>query len=860
LILAATESGRLPRCASPTHYDIDLEPDLEQRVFNGRVAITLDVSDATNTLTLNAVDLAIHDARLEHVDGRVLAGNVGPVPVEQQVDLVFPEALPASPGYRLTLSFGGVLGGHLRGLYRSTFVDDEGRERAIATTQFEPSDARRAFPCWDEPNFKATFQLRLVVAPGLTALSNSPEESREDLGDGRWRVTFEKTIRMSTYLVALVMGPYVLTDATEVNGVPVRIAAVPGKSHLSGYARDVAVHSLRFLAGYFGIEYPGTKIDHVAVPDFSFGAMENFGCVTYRENVLLADPNLASQAELQRIATVVAHETSHMWFGDLVTMKWWNGIWLNEAFATFMENTTIDSYDRDWDVWASFGTARAAALTTDGLRAARAVEFNVGRPDEAEAMFDILTYQKGGTVLRMLEQFLGAETFRQGISSYLRDHAYGNTEATDLWDALEASSAQPVRAIMDSWIANPGHPLLTVDTGADDSTIELRQERFLYDGPSDGSENWAVPVSVRASAAGAVHQQRLLMDSPQAALSFDAPVDWVVVNDGAYGFYRVRYSPSLRQRIMGLRAQEVLAPTERLAWLSDTWAAVVAGLADLPEWVEVIDWFHDEDPDVWTSITSSLNHLAVIAGEGERPDVDAYIERIVVPVWARLGWEPRPGESRRRIAARAPVLASLVLLGGESRLKQEASRRFADFATGTGTLAPDLVAVAARIFVAGGGVSAWETMLDMYLRATQPQDKQRYLYALAETSDPALLDRTLDMTLTDEIRTQDAPFVVGTAMSRPGNAPGTWTWVEAHWEEVSSRYPSTLLVRALDGIAYLTEPAIAAGVRDFCRHDGIPSAGPRLDQLLERMDITVALTARLRGTLSAALGTASKAP
>jgi aminopeptidase N len=853
--LAATETGRLPRCASPSHYDIDLEPDLAKRAFSGSVAVNFDVLDESDTLTLNAVDLAIHTARLEHVDGRVLAGEVRPAAAEQQVDLVFPETLPVSSGYRLTLSFEGTLSGRLRGLYLSTFVDDEGREQAIATTQFEPSDARRAFPCWDEPDLKATFQIRLVVAPGLTALSNGAQVSSEALGDGRRRVTFEKTMRMSTYLVAFIVGPYVLTEPANANGVPVRIAAAPGRSHLTGYAHDVAVHSLRFLAGYFDIDYPGTKIDHIAVPDFAFGAMENFGCVTYRENALLVDPNLASQSELQRIATVVAHETAHMWFGDLVTMKWWNGVWLNEAFATFMENTTIDAYNRDWDIWASFGTGRSAALTTDGLRAARAVEFDVGRPEEAEAMFDVLTYQKGGAVLRMLEQFLGPETFRQGISGYLRNHAYRNTEAADLWDALEESSGQPVRAIMNSWIARPGHPLLTVDTGAADSTIELRQQRFRYDGSTEGTQSWAIPVTIRASAGGAVHQQRLLLEGPQAAVSFDAPVDWVIVNDGAYGFYRVRYSPSLRRRLRGRRAQEVLAPGERLAWLSDTWAAVVTGLAELSEWVDVIAWFDDDDPDVWASITSTLNHLAVIGAGEERRDVDGYIERIVTPAWERLGWEPRAGESRRRIAARARVLSAVALIGGEDPLKQEACGRFADFAAGAGSLAPDLVGAAARIFVSGGGRSEWEAMLDMYRRATRPQDKQRYLYALAEASDPVLVDRTLDMTLTDEVRTQDAPFVVATAMSHPGHGPQTWRWVEAHWESVSTRYPNNLLVRALEGITYLADGEVAADVREFCGRQGIPSAGPRLDQLLERMDITVALAARLRGTLADALAT-----
>jgi puromycin-sensitive aminopeptidase len=853
MTLALTEMGRLPRCAIPTHYDLELELDLERRVFSGAVAITLDVVDATDTLTLNVAELEIHSARLEHFEGRSLAGEAVLVPAKQQVELVFPEPLSPRRGYRLILNYSGAFEGQLRGLYGCAFSDESGEEHVIVTTQFEPSDARRAFPCWDEPDFKATFKVRLVVASGLTALSNGPEESSEELGDGRRRIAFAETMPMSTYLVAFVVGPYALTGPADADGVLVRIAAVPGKEHLAGYAAEVAVHALRFLGRYFDIPYPGSKIDHVAVPDFAFGAMENFGCVVYRENALLADPQTASHAELQRIATVVAHETAHMWFGDLVTMKWWNGLWLNEAFATFMENATVDAYERDWDVWASFGAGRAAALTTDGLHSARAVELDVERPEDAEAMFDVLTYQKGGAVLRMLEQFLGAETFRTGISHYLRSHSYANTETTDLWDALEQVSGIPVRAIMEAWIFNPGHPLVTVDLDADQATIDLRQQRFHYDSKPIGSEVWAVPVTIRASAGGAVQQHRLLLDTPRAQLSFDATVDWAVVNDGAHGFYRVRYSPGLWQRLKAAAAIEILSPGERLAILADTWAEVVSGRAGLSEWAGVVAWFEDHDPDVWASVATALTHLAVIAGEQERYAVDGYIERIVDPVWTKLGWDPPAGESRRRMSARARVLAAAALIEGESRLKQEARTRFSEFVEDGGTLAPDLVGPAARIYVATGGEPSWATVLNLYRRATVPQDRHRYLHALGETGDPALLARTLDMTLTSEVRAQDAPAVVAAAMAHPGNARAGWEWVKANWAAVSTRYPNTLLVRALDAIVYVVDPAFAADVKRFSRGADIPSAGPRLDQLLERMDINVRLAARLRGTLREAL-------
>ncbi len=442
-----------------------MTPDLAASRFEGEEVVTLDVEEPVDALVCNAAELEIQAARLETPAGANLDGRVELDEAAQRATIAFDSTLPAGSGYRLHLRFTGMLNDQLHGFYRSTFTDDEGVEHVIAVTQFEPADARRAFPCWDEPEFKAIFAVTLVVDDRLTALANASVASEEPAGDGRRRVRFHETMLMSTYLVAFVVGPFELTPPVEVDGVPLRVAAVPGKSHLTGFAVEVGTHALRFLSQYFELPYPADKIDHVAIPDFAFGAMENLGCVTYRENALLVDPPEASQLELQRVATVVAHETAHMWFGDLVTMKWWNGIWLNEAFATFMELAANEHYRPDWQVWIGFGTGKAAALATDGLRSTRPVEFDVGRPEEAEAMFDVLTYQKGGAVLRMLEQYIGPETFRKGISHYLSIHAHANTETGDLWDAIEAVSGEPVRTIMDSWIFQGGYPLISVEAG-----------------------------------------------------------------------------------------------------------------------------------------------------------------------------------------------------------------------------------------------------------------------------------------------------------------------------------------------------------------------------------------------------------
>ncbi len=852
--MARTDSFRLPLDVLPRHYQLELRPNVSEARFDGTATIVIDVLDATDELVLNAAELTISRAHVETQQGDQIPGEVSYNEPEQQATITLAKQLGPQSGARLHLEFAGLLNDQLHGFYRSTYRDEEGVEQVIATTQFEPADARRAFPCWDEPSFKATFTISLVVDDGATALSNAAVASTETLGDGTRRVNFAETMVMSTYLVAFVIGPFELTPTLDVGGVPLRIAAVSGRSHLTSFAEEAASHALEFLADYFDIPYPGGKMDHVAIPDFAFGAMENLGCVTYRENALLADPELASQVELQRIATVVAHETAHMWFGDLVTMKWWNGIWLNEAFATFMELTTTEAFNPEWQVWTAFGAGKSAALAIDGLRATRPVEHQVGRPEEAEAMFDVLTYEKGGAVLRMLEQYLGASTFRKGISHYLTTHSYGNTETSDLWEALETASGEPVTAMMDSWIGQRGHPVIFVERGPDDSTVTLRQQRFLYDG-STAAEKWAVPINIRALVDGVVQHHRLLLDETTATFSFDGPVDWVVINDGAWGFYRARYSPDLWTRLRDAGVGDVLDSLERLGLVVDTWAAVVAGMADLTEWVSVVESLvGDDDPDVWAAVASGFGFLGLVADPAERSALSAFVRRSVAPSWLELGWNPVAGESRRTATARARVLSTIGLDGSDPEVRSQAVEHFHRFLEDRTSLAPDLVSASARVVVADGDEGAWATVRDLYSEASNPQDRIRYLYALTETGDPDILLRTLDMAITAEVRSQDAPFLIAQVMGHRAGTAIAWDWVERHWDEIVARFPGGLVARIFEGITSAVDPEVASAIHRFCETHEIPLAGPRMDQLLERMDVNVALAARLRGTLAESLG------
>ena len=448
------------------------------------------------------------------------------------------------PGeWRLFCGFTGILNDQLHGFYRSTFTDVDGEDQVIATTQFEAADARRAFPCWDEPDFKAVFAITLIVPENLLAVSNGAEVERTQLGD-KVAIRFADTMRMSTYIVAFVVGPFEATEARDVDGVPLRIIVPRGKLHLTDYAMQCGDFCLRYLSSYYGIDYPGDKVDMVAIPDFAFGAMENLGCITYRETALLIDLANSTQAERLRILDVAGHELAHMWFGDLVTMKWWNGIWLNEAFASFLEMKATDAMRPDWKRWLAFAAVeRPWAFEVDALVSTRPVEFSVDSPDEANEMFDALTYGKGSAVLRMIEQFLGEEVFRLGVGSYLRIHSYSNTEAEDLWEALDQASGIPVGEIMDTWILQGGYPQVDVDL--ESGGIRLRQHRFLAEPDDTDQTLWQLPIQVRGSVQGVPFDQKLIMRSDEAFVEVSGRIDWVVANGGGHGFYRTRYSDSL---------------------------------------------------------------------------------------------------------------------------------------------------------------------------------------------------------------------------------------------------------------------------------------------------------------------------
>lgn len=834
--MSSAADYRLARAVVPSHYDIEIEPDLDNASFVGTVGIDVEIQEATSQIVLNAIELELHYAMVA-VNDAVHTATVALDDERERATLTLDSEAPAGPA-RISIRFSGTLNDDLHGFYRSRYTTDEGIEKTIATTQFEATDARRAFPCWDQPDFKATFTVTLIVEDGLMAVSNAAEVARETLDSGKVKVSFAETMKMSTYLVAFIVGELEATDPVDVDGTPLRIIAAPGNMHLTPFAIDMGTHALRYFANYYDIPYPGDKLDMVAIPDFSFGAMENLGCITYRETALLLDEEKATHTEAQRVADVIAHEIAHMWFGDLVTMKWWNGIWLNEAFATFAEMKCVDAHKPEWKRWLSFSSFRAMSQETDALVATRPVELAVESPEEANAMFDVLTYQKGSSVLRMLERYLGEDTFRAGVTRYLKTHAYSNTDTPDLWAALEIESGEPVGQIMNTWIFQGGYPRVTVSRDGDG--YRLSQEHFRFLGQGDNT--WQIPVLYRST------------DGEGKVVAGAAPVmieagDDLVINAGGEGFYRAGYEGELLDGIIG--ALSDLDPIERYSVVSDSFAYVLAGDSTGADFLALVSNLTEEDDlDVWSIALSGLGELdRVVSSEG-REALQNFVTGLVSHKSDELGWTVGDGESDRTRALRGLLLKSLGNLGKDRGTIDMARMVFAS----ADDTDPEVADAALMIVAANGAVSDFDGFIEASEGADDPQTKIKYLRAATQIPCKAAAERMFTMVLEGEIRSQDAFWVVALLLGNRETGAYVWDLVMESWDATVAAMPVLNVRRMLDYVQYRSEPDVAAAIMQWFEMHEIPSGEKHVAQKMEQLQVRVALRERESDRLGRAIG------
>lgn len=836
-------SYKLPATVRPERYQIRLTPDLSAATFAGEETIALHILEPVKEIVLNAAELQIQSAVLTAPGGKAIIGTTALDEINERAIFTFPETLTPGP-WQLRLTFTGILNDKLHGFYRSTYKDANGQDKVLASTQFESTDARRAFPCWDEPAHKAVFQTTLVIPQHLTAISNTSIVKETPIsGTDHKEVVFADTIKMSTYLMAFIVGEFEGTDAVYVDNAPLRVWAVPGKRHLAKFGQEIGVDSLRFFSNYYDRPYPGDKLDLIAIPDFASGAMENLGAITFRETALLVDEKAAARSELERVADVVAHENAHMWFGDLVTMRWWNGLWLNEAFATFMEMLAVDHCKPEWQRWTSFSVSRAAAMLVDGLKSTRPIEFPVHRPEEAAGMFDVLTYEKGAAVLRMLEQYLGAETFRSGISLYLKKHEFGNTETTDLWDAIEESSRQPARALMDTWVFQPGYPLISVRTEGNEVIVSQQIFRYLQDG-SDLDRRWQAPIFLRAGTANGVQTQTALLTGDELRLPLSTSPEWVIVNAGGHGFYRVRYSQDLLNRLT-TNLYSNLSAVERFNLVNDTWAAAQAGLTPMTSYLELLRLFRDEtDHNVWSAILGSCHYLYRLLDTPQRPALQTFLRNLLTPIVQKLGWSPQTGEHELISQVRGELIGALGALGDDNAIQTEARARYEQYKKDRNSVDRNIVPALVTILAHIGGAAEYEEFKTSFQTAKTPQEETRYLFALAAFRPADLFERTLQLTINGEVRTQNSPYLMRSILLNTEGRERAWAFLKANWEEMGRQYPDNSIVRMCEGIVSLVTPALEAEVIEFFASHPVKQGAKTMQQHLEKLRVAVACKQR----------------
>ncbi|MDX2342495.1 MAG: M1 family metallopeptidase [Acidimicrobiia bacterium] len=832
---------RLPRTVIPSRYELTLAPDLGSASFTGTEVVDVIVTAPTNTVELNAIELEISGVEMVSSDYRHAASSITYDAERERAIFTFDQDL-SEGDWQLHAKFSGILNDDLHGFYRSTYKDADGNQQVIATTQFEATDARRAFPCWDEPDLKATFAVTLVVDEGLVAVSNASEIAIEPAGDGKVAHRFAETMKMATYLVAFIVGDFEISGPVPAAGVPLRVLHTPGKGHLADFALEAGAFALDYLATYYDIPYPGDKLDMIGVPDFAWGAMENLGAVTYRETALLVDRKRATQDELARVADIIAHELAHMWFGDLVTMKWWNGIWLNEAFATFMELKCVDAFRADWNRWLSFAHFRSTSMDVDGLTSTRPVEFPVASPAEANEMFDTLTYGKGSAVLRMLEQYLGEETFRRGISRYLKKHAYANTETDDLWEALEAESGEPVGEIMSGWIYQGGYPQLDVTATEDGYRLEQRQFRFL----GGGDATWQVPVLYRSGR----EEDRVVVDDGAVVPS---TADNFLANRGGDGFYRINYpSEMLANHAEGFSD---LAPAERYTLIADSWANVLAGNAPAQDFIGLVGALRGEtEPDVWGAAIGGLAELSRVISSDDRPALQQFVRDLASGQAADMGWSPDEGEGDLQRSLRGLLLRTMANLGDDVAIQETARDVFDQSIEDRDSVDADVADAATAIVAAHGGRAEFDRFLELRAGAASPLEEVRFLRAAAAVPDKETAGRLVEMILAGEVRSQDANWLLARLLGHRDTGPTVWCLVKEHWDAILASMPPQNRRRMLDLIMHRSEPDVAADIAAWLEQHPIGGADKYTAQQMERLQIRVGLREREGERLGSGLG------
>jgi aminopeptidase N len=740
---------QLPRGIVPSHYDISITPHAEALTFDGNATASIDVLEPTASITLNALEVTFSSVQLMPSSGGPAIGapSVSVDAEAQTATFTFPETIPAGE-YRLTMSYAGRISTQPVGLFALDYETEAGKKRALYT-QFEASDARRFVPSWDEPAYKATFTLDVTVPSGEMAVSNLPAASRTDLGGGLTRVQFQTSPEMSTYLLFLGVGDFDRATAIS-DGTEIGVVTQSGLSSQADFALESASAVLHEYNEYFSVPYPLPKLDNIAAPGRSqfFSAMENWGAIFTFEYALLLDPSISTQGDRQRVFNVAAHEMAHQWFGDLVTMAWWDDLWLNEGFASWMADRTTVKLHPEWDT-ALDASYRESAMALDSVATTHPVVQQVETVEQAGQAFDAITYSKGQAVIQMLEGYVGADAWRDGVQRYIKAHAHGNTVSDDLWSAIEAASDKSIITIAHDFTLQPGIPLIRVTSGACEdgkTTVRLAQEEFTRDRPGKMPQRWHVPVI--AQSLGGLSVSTLINDG-EATIDV-AGCNPVLVNAGQTGYYRTLYEPADFEALRN-RFRE-LAPIDQLGLMGDTWAQGLAGLQSPADYFDLLSAVPtDAAPQIWGAVAGVLGSLdSYYRGDNAgQARLEAFAIDKLSPVMARVGWEAREREPAPVTILRTELISVLSALGDTSVI-DEARRRYAMQTTDPSAVPPALRRTILSVVARHADASIWDELHEAARTEMTPLVRDQLYRLLSSVEDEALARRALELALTDE--------------------------------------------------------------------------------------------------------------
>jgi len=848
LLLAALPlaAARLPVSVIPDHYAITITPDLAAEKFSGQETIDVDIKEPIDTITFHSVDLDLHDVVVAS-GSKLLNPTVTLDAPNEMASLKFSQTVP--PGKAsIRISFNGSLGAQLRGLYLSKMPT-----RKYAVTQFESIDARRAFPCFDEPAMKATFDITLVVDNGDTAISNGAIASDTPAGPGKHAIRFRNTLKMSTYLVAMLVGDFQCVTG-GVDDIPIRVCSVPGMQNLSKFALSAAEAAVSFYDKYYAIKYPFGKLDLIGIPDFEAGAMENAGAITFRETALLLDDKTASVEAKRGVAGVIAHEIAHQWFGDLVTMKWWDDIWLNEGFATFMAPKPLIAWHPEWRNDLDQVNGTNGSLGIDSTRSTRPIRQKAETRNEINALFDGIAYGKTAAVLRMEENWVGEETFRDGIRAYLKKYSYGNAAAEDWWGTMTTATKQPFDVVMKSFVDQTGAPLLhaTEACGEDGKrSVTITQERLLPRSAPPVAQSWTIPICGHEAGAPAASPCRLISKPADTYMTAACDRPIFLSRNGA-GYFVTDYSATMRS---GLRAHVgEMPPAEQISLHGNEWLLVRAMREDVSDYLALLRAMpRPAERPLVAAIGNNIEFLnSRLVDDTNRAAWQAYV-RQVMRGYAPLTWEAPAGETGEQRIMRAMTLGVLGVAGQDPEVIAGARRVAEQYMNDPSSVDAVIADRALGIAAINGDEAFFDKVLEHVKTAPTPEVAQRYRDLIPGFRDPKLIARAVDYIYSDQVRSQDLPNMAGGLFFNPAAKQIAWNAAKAHWDVLNQKIPSA--IGSITGAtATFCDAASKADVQAFFATHS-PGGGERsLKRALEAIDNCIAFKNAEQASFNAGVG------